>query len=112
MSNVLKYKDYYGTVEYSAEDDCLFGKIAAINDLVTFEGTSTAELKKAFEEAVDDYLDMCKRYGKQPEKTYKGTFNVRIKPELHKAAAVYANRHGKSLNTLVEEAIQHMVEGH
>lgn len=110
MSNVLKYKDYYGSVEYSAEDDCFFGKIIGINDLITFEGNSTTELKQAFDEAVDDYLLMCERNGKEPDKTYKGTFNVRINPDLHRTAAIYASTHGKTLNSFVEEAIQHMVQ--
>lgn len=105
MSNALKYKDYFGSVEYSAEDDCFFGKIIGVNDLVTFEGTSTRELKQAFHEAVDDYLLICERCGKTPEKPYKGSFNVRIRPEVHRRAALYANAHGRTLNSFVEEAI-------
>ena len=105
MSNALKYKDYLGSVEYSSEDDCFFGKVIGINDLVTFEGTSTSELKQAFCEAVDDYLLICKRAGKSPEKSYKGSFNVRVRPEIHRQAALYASAHGKTLNSLVEEAI-------
>lgn len=60
----------------SADDEVFYGKILGINDLVNFEGASVKQLKKAFKEAVDDYLELCAEIGKTPEKTYKGTFNV------------------------------------
>jgi predicted HicB family RNase H-like nuclease len=103
--NMLKYKDFYGNVEYSAPDECFFGKIIGIADLVTFEGESVNNLKKAFVEAVEDYLVLCKEAGKEPQKSYKGSFNIRISPELHRAAAVIANEKGISLNSFVEKAI-------
>ena len=103
--NMMKYKDFYGSVEYSATDECFFGKIIGTTDLITFEGKSVDNLKKAFFEAVEDYLILCKETGKEPQKTYKGSFNVRISPELHKAAAAIANREGISLNAFVERAI-------
>jgi len=103
--NMLKYKDFYGSVEYSAADECFFGKIIGTADLVTFEGNSVNNLKKAFIEAVEDYLLLCKEVGKEPQKSYKGSFNIRISPELHRAAALIAGKKGISLNTFVEKAI-------
>jgi len=103
--NMLKYKDFYGSVEYSAADECFFGKILGTTDLVTFEGSSVGSLKKAFTEAIDDYLVLCEEAGKEPQKSYKGSFNIRIPPELHKAAAAIASREGISLNAFVERAI-------
>ena len=105
IDNILKYKDYYGSVEYSAADDCFFGKIIGTGDLVTFEGSSVDELKKAFIEAVNDYLVLCQEAGKKPEKSYRGTFNIRISPVLHRNAAIIASRQGISLNAFVERAI-------
>jgi predicted HicB family RNase H-like nuclease len=107
--NMLKYKDFYGSVEYSANDECFFGKIIGTSDLVTFEGDSVASLKDAFTEAVEDYIILCNEAGKEPQKTYKGSFNVRIPPELHKEAAVLATSKGLSLNALVEKAIDDLV---
>lgn len=106
MSNILKYKDYIGSVEFSAEDDCFFGKIVGINDLVTFEGKSTKELKLAFEEAVDDYIETCSALGKPLMKSFKGSLNIRIRPELHRNAALYASAHNQSLNAFIAEAIE------
>ena len=103
--NILKYKDFYGSVEYSANDECFFGKIIGTTDLVTFEGDSVAELKKAFYEAVEDYVILCRETGKDPQKIYKGSFNVRISPELHREATVIASKRGISLNAFVEKAI-------
>ena len=60
MKDILQYKDFIGSVHFSAEDGVLFGKIEGINDLITFEGTNVEEIKKAFQEAVDDYIEICK----------------------------------------------------
>ncbi|SFG87391.1 type II toxin-antitoxin system HicB family antitoxin [Pontibacter chinhatensis] len=110
MSNTIKYKDYIGSVEYSAEDRVFFGKVEFINDLVTFEGTTVEELEAAFQEAVEDYLEMCREIGKQPEKAFKGTFNVRMQPELHKQAARVSIEKGMNLNQLVVEAVSQYVQ--
>jgi len=104
-NNMLKHNDFFGSVEYSADDDCFFGKIIGTTDLVTFEGDSVENLKIAFKEAVEDYLILCSEVGKEPQKTYKGSFNIRISPDLHKEAAMLANRKGISLNAFVEKTI-------
>ena len=108
-NNALKYKDFYGSVEYSANDECFFGKIIGTTDLITFEGDSVESLKNAFIEAVEDYLVLCNEVGKEPQKTYKGSFNVRISPDLHKDAAMLASIKGVSLNAFVERAIYDVV---
>jgi predicted HicB family RNase H-like nuclease len=104
-NNMLSYKDFFGSVEYSASDECFYGKIIGTTDLVTYEGESVQGLKSAFQEAVEDYLILCKEAGKEPQKNYKGSFNVRISPDLHKEAAMLATRKGISLNAFVEKAI-------
>jgi predicted HicB family RNase H-like nuclease len=109
MNDILEYKTYYAEVHFSAEDEVFHGKILGINDLVNFEGTTVKELKKAFHEAVDDYLDVCKELGKEPEKTYKGSFNVRIPSELHRQAARYAMLNNMTLNDFVRHAIDSIV---
>jgi predicted HicB family RNase H-like nuclease len=107
MNDILQYKDYYASVHFSAEDEVFYGKILGINDLVSFEGSSVRELKKSFHEAVEDYLAMCEQAGKDPDKTYKGTFNVRISSDLHKEAAVFAAINNVSLNDFVKTAIHY-----
>lgn len=109
--NILEYKGYHTKLECSIEDGVIYGKIEGIRDLVTFECETVSEAEAAFHEAVDDYLAFCREVGKEPEKEYKGQFNVRIEPELHKAAAVLAYKRNLSLNALVEEAIQEKVTG-
>ena len=109
MVNSVKYKGYIGTVNFIAEDEVFYGKVHGINDLITFEGKSVKELKNAFSEAVDDYLETCKELGKQPDKTFKGSFNVRINTELHKKAASVASKKSISLNDFVKRAISYAV---
>ena len=106
--NMMQYKEYIGTVEYSPEDHCLYGKLAYIRDLVNYEATSVKELEREFHAAVDGYLNDCAALGKVPDKPLKGTFNVRTGPALHRAAVIASG--GKSLNTFVCEAIREKVE--
>jgi predicted HicB family RNase H-like nuclease len=110
MTDYLKYKDYLATINYSTEDEVFHGKIFGINDLVTFEGTSVSGLKKAFQEAVKDYLEICMELNKQPEKSYKGVFNVRVSADLHKKAALVATQRSITLNEFVKEALTYAVE--
>lgn len=105
MKDILKYKDFIGTVHYSTDDNVFFGKLEGIDDLITFEGDNVEQLKRSFQEAVEDYLEICRSLGKAPHKSYKGTFNVRIKPNLHKLAAYKSVELGLSLNQFVEQAI-------
>ena len=109
MSDLMEYKGYYGTVEYSAADNVLFGKVIGIIGLISYMGNDLSSLKSDFEGAIDDYLDMCAEEGVEPQKAYKGKFNVRVSPELHKTLALYAAAHGQTLNSTVEEAIRRYV---
>ncbi len=105
MKDILKYNDFMASVHYSAEDEIFYGKIMGLDDSLTFEGKSVTALQKSFKETVEDYLVICKEIGKDPHKSYKGSFNVRIDPDLHKKAAVTSLELGISLNQLVEESI-------
>lgn len=105
----LQYKGYLGSVECSVDDDCLYGCILYIDDLVNYEAASPLELKQAFEEAVDDYLAICAEQGKSPEKSFKGSFNVRVPPELHRDAAKQAALYGETLNEFITQAVREKV---
>jgi predicted HicB family RNase H-like nuclease len=109
MSSFMHYRDYIGSVEFSEEDQCFHGKLVGIRDSITFEGDCVTSLTADFHNAVDEYLEFCERKGKQPEKPFKGSFNVRIQPELHRKAALVASTKGLSLNAFVEEAIRRSV---
>jgi len=106
MKDVLTYKGFIGTVHFSAEDKVFHGKIEGIDDLVTFGGHSVEELIKAFHNEVDDYIALCKEMGKEPIRSYKGSFNVRISPEMHRKAVERATKKGLSLNQFVQTAIE------
>lgn len=110
MNDTLTYKGFIGSVHFSAEDKVFHGKIEGINDLVAFEGNSVDELIKAFYEAVDDYIELCKEAKKTPLKSYKGSFNVRVSPDVHGRAIAKAKQLGISLNKLVQTAIEHEVD--
>lgn len=110
MNNIIEYKGYTGCIEFSEEDELFYGKVIGIRALISFEGQSASELVSDFHEAVDNYLDFCAESGTEPEKAYKGSFNVRVRPETHKKAAIYAMTHGTSLNSFVEEAIDARLE--
>ena len=111
MSNTLSHRDYHGSVEYSAEDGVLFGRLLGIRALVSYEAEDVKQLRQAFEAAVDDYLAFCTETGKTPEKPFKGSFNVRPGPDLHREAALLAMRRGTNLNAIVTEALTNLVRG-
>jgi len=104
--NYIEYKGYLGTVEFSSEDLVFHGKIHGINDLVTFEATNVDDLVRAFHEAVDDYLDICERANKIPERAYSGQFNIRIDSSIHKQLSLHAAREGITLNQCVSNALE------
>ncbi|MBV5330354.1 MAG: type II toxin-antitoxin system HicB family antitoxin [Chlorobium sp.] len=109
MKDVLIYKEYIGSVHFNADDEVFFGKIEGVEDLITFEGNSVLEVKGAFEEAVNDYIELCKENGKKLEKSYMGSFNIRIAPEIHKKAKRLALMKGISLNQFIQKAVEEEV---
>lgn len=112
MNNTMEYKDYIGSIEFSEEDCIFYGKVQGIRALISYEGMTAQELIDDFHGAVDDYLALCEAEGKEPEKAYKGSFNVRISPQLHQQAALYAISRQVTLNSVVESAIRSYVTTH
>ena len=110
MKNTLSYKGFLGSVSYSDEDQVLFGKIEGIYDTIMYEGTSVTEIKDMFKEAVNEYIESCKHFKKPLLKSFKGSFNVRVKPDMHKKAVMLAIMKGISLNQLVQNAIEKELE--
>ncbi len=108
--NTLKYKGYIGSVAYSEPDKVFFGKIEGIDGLVNYEGESVKELTDAFHEAVEDYLIFCEEHNCKPEKSYTGTFNVRIAPDTHRDIANLAAEAGISINAFVKKALGEAVK--
>lgn len=104
--NTLSYQNFMGTFNYIEEEDILHGKIEGISDLVTFEGSSIEEIKKSFIEAVDDYIELCKEANKDPYRSFKGSFNVRITPKLHRLAVLKATKLNLTLNQFIQSAIE------
>ena len=106
MNNTMEYKGYVGSVEFSEEDVIFYGKVMGIRSLISYEGENARELVEGFHEAVDEYLLICEQQGKVPEQAYKGSFNVRISPELHKKIVIYATEHDISLNRYIEQTLE------
>ncbi len=102
----MNYKGYIGKVEYDDEAGILSGIVINTRDVITFQGESVGEIRKAFEESVDDYLEWCKKDGITPEKPYSGKFNLRLSPEMHQRVAIQAKNKGMSLNRFIELAIE------
>lgn len=110
MNEGFEYRGYCGSAHYSAEDEVFHGKLEGIQDLITYDGTDVHSLKKGFHEAVDDYIATCEAKGKLPQVPFKGTFNVRVGPDLHKRAALFASARKKKLNAVVTDALQQFLE--
>lgn len=111
MSQSLAYKSYKAAISFDAEDEIFVGRILGINDIVSFHADTVAELKQAFRDAVEDYIETCRKIGKAPEKAYSGKLMLRIAPEVHSLAAQAAESEGKSLNQWSEEALRQAAGG-
>ena len=109
MNNTMEYKGYVGSVEFSEEDGLFYGKVMGIRALISYEGITSTEQVNDIHGAVDDYLALCEENHTEQERAYKGSFNVRISPELHKQAVIFAMAHNMSLNSLVENSIEQAV---
>lgn len=106
MKNPMEYKGYYGSVQYDEEGGVFFGKVESVRALISYESRDAKGFRKAFVEAIDDYLETCAKNKIVPEKPFKGSFNVRVGSETHRKAALAAMRKGISLNRLVAEALE------
>ncbi|MDR1593402.1 MAG: type II toxin-antitoxin system HicB family antitoxin [Prevotellaceae bacterium] len=106
----LEYKGYFGSIEYSKEDDCLYGKVLGLTkDCITYEGNTITELRTDFEGAIDDYLKHCKEKGIKPGKSFNGILNIRISSEIHGKVALLAERSGLSVNAFIRKVIEHEI---
>ncbi len=106
----MEYKGYFAKVEFDDEANIFHGEVINLRDVITFEGATVDELGKAFQDSVDDYLEFCAERGEDPDKPYSGRFVVRVEPELHKSVAIEARKKGKSINSLVSEALSKALE--
>lgn len=107
---MMEYKGYIGKVEFDDEANVFHGEVINLRDVITFQGTTVNQLRKAFRESVDDYLQFCAERGESPEKPYSGKFMVRVEPQLHKALAIKAKTSHKSLNALIHDTLKVAVE--
>lgn len=106
----MEYKGYIGKVEFDDEANIFYGEVINLRDVVTFQGETVDELRKAFRDSVDDYLEFCATRGESPDKPYSGKFMVRVEPELHKALAMRAKMNNKSLNAWINDALETAVK--
>ncbi len=107
MNNIMEYKGYIGSAEFSEPDGLFFGKVQGLRSLISYEGSTASELVADFHGAIDDYLTLCQEEGTKPEIAYKGSLNVRFKKrDTHRRAAIYAITHEQSLNSFIEEAVE------
>ena len=110
MKDLLKYKGYRASIRYSEEDGCFIGDVLGIDDIIAFDGQNLQELRQMFKESIDSYLENCAAWGKKPDREYKGTFNVRVTPQIHGEAVRCAEEEGISLNQFVSTAIQEKLD--
>ena len=101
----MEYKGYFAKVEFDEDANIFHGEVINLRDVITFEGDTVDDLRQAFHDSVDDYLEFCAERGEDPEKPYSGKFVVRIEPELHKRIAIEARKRGVSINSLIGEAL-------
>ena len=106
----MEYKGYFAKVEFDDDANIFHGEVINLRDVVTFQGETVGNLRKAFHDSVEDYLEFCSGRGEEPEKPYSGKFLVRVEPELHKTLVVQARKNGKSLNAWVHDTLLKIIK--
>lgn len=106
MNSMLEYRGYHAAISYDADDELFIGEVFGIVDSLSFHGSSIDELKQKFADCIENYLDVCKQIGKEPEREFKGSFNVRIPSELHRQIAMLAAQQKITLNQYVVNALR------
>ena len=106
---MMEYKGYTAKVEFDDEAAIFHGEILNLRDVITFEGTTVEELRQAFKDSIDDYLEFCAGRDEEPERPFSGKFVVRIDPELHREVYLRAKMENKSLNSWISERIESAV---
>lgn len=110
MKDIIEYKNYVGSIHLDTEEELFYGQVQFIRDLVSYEGKTAKEIKESFQASIDDYLTLCAQEGKEPDRPFKGSLNVRIGERLHRKAALYAQEKGLKLNQLIKEALARHVK--
>jgi predicted HicB family RNase H-like nuclease len=111
MIGKLEYKGYFGSIEYSKADKCLYGKVLGMTkDCITYEGQTVDELEQDFKDGIDSYIEGCEELGIKPRKAFNGVLNIRIPPEIHSKIAIITEHEGKSINSFIRKAIEREVE--
>ena len=105
VSSYLNYKGYVGCIKRNPEDSVFYGNVIGIKTPITFQGKSVVSITEGFQSAIDEYLDYCAVNNKEPEKSFRGSFNVHIDAELHRKAVLEASKRGVTLNAFIEELI-------
>lgn len=104
--NILTYQGYTARIEFDERDNVFVGHLIGIKDSIAFHADNVAELRLAFEEAVEDYVEACEKIGKSPEKPVSGKLSLRVTPELHVQAIMKAQATGQSLNQWVTNVLK------
>ncbi|KAF0217346.1 MAG: HicB family [Geobacteraceae bacterium] len=107
---MMEYKGYIGHVEFDDDAEIFHGEVINTRDVITFQGKTVDEIKQAFRDSVEDYLEYCAKLGQQPEKPFTGKFMLRIPPDLHRKIYVAAKQSGESINAWIKEQLAHSVE--
>lgn len=107
---MMEHKGYLGKVEFDDLASVFHGEVVNTSDVITFQGTSVAELKRAFQDSVNDYLAFCAERGESPNRPFSGRFVTRISPDLHRQVTIAADRSGQSLNAWVADRLQKAVD--
>ena len=100
------YEGYCGKAQYDHDAGIFHGEVVGTRDVVTFQGSAPSELRVAFRESVDDYLQYCEERKERPEKPFSGKFVAHIHPEIHRKISNLAELSGKSLNQFVADCLE------
>ena len=69
LTDILSHKQYYAAISFDALANEFHGRIIGIKDVIDFYGQTPTDLKREFQNSIDDYLDWCQTEAKEPDKS-------------------------------------------
>ncbi len=102
---MMQNRGYLARIEFDEEANMFHGEVVNIRDVITFQGKSVEELKRSFQDSVDDYLEFCAERQEKPEKPFSGRFTIRLSPEQHRKIVLAAEKAGKQIESWVADTL-------
>jgi len=105
---MIEYKGYIGQVIFDNDANIFHGEVLNIRDVVTFQGQSVDEIRQAFHESIDDYLEFCAELKEKPNTPFSEIITLPLSHDLHRKISLLATEAGKEIQSWIIDTIDNV----